>query len=383
MLTLLLALALQTGSKADDDVPAARFEELRGDLEQLAERYHLPGLSAAVVQHGKVVWSVGLGYADLEEGVWAAPDTRYRLASVSKPFAAVLVLQLVEQEKLALDAPMKDFHVPTWFAPDPARYAAKPILLRHVLSHTSDGERPGEVYAYDGNIYSDLTWVLEEVTRTAYPRLLEERIFAPAGMERSLPGHTRAGATVLEELARPYRWNGDVFERTTWQMMDPDPALELADMGPVYAMPPEALARRKEWLGEGFLHCNAVSAAGEATSTVLDLARFDIALDAGKLLSAESRERMWTPDTKPDGTPQPYALGWFVETIAARRVLWHYGWLPPGVSALYLKVPERELTFLLLANSDGLSRDFAWTREGVRASPFARAFLARCGLDGR
>jgi CubicO group peptidase (beta-lactamase class C family) len=147
-------------------------------------------------------------------------------------------------------------------------------------------------------------------------------------------------------------------------------------------MPTEALARRKELLGDGFMHLNAVSAAGEATSTVLDLARFDIALDEGKLISAASRELMWTPRVV-DGTPLAYALGWFVEEFEGRQAVWHYGWLPPGVSALYLKLPREELTFLLLANSDGLSRDFGWSREGVRASPFARAFLARFRAEGR
>ena len=366
-------------------LPAARCEELRAKLEELMERFHLPGMSAAIVHRRGVAWSAGLGYADLEQGVWAAPDTRYRLASVSKPFAAVLTLQLVEQGKLVLDAPMKDFWIPKWFAPDPARYRERPVLLRHVLEHTSEGvqgeDEPGEAYAYNGNVFSDLTWVLEGVTRTAYPQLLEQRVFAPAGMERSLPGHTRAGATELGELARPYRWTGSEFERTTWQMMDPDPALERADFGPIFEMSAEAVAARKELLGEGFMHLNAVSAAGEATSTVLDLARFDIALDEGRLLSAESRERMWTPRRTEKGAALPYALGWFVEEIAGRKVIWHYGWLPPGVSALYLKVPAAELSFFLLANSDGLSASFAWTREGVRASPFARAFLSSFELD--
>lgn len=376
MAALLLSLALlQTPTR---ELPPAKFETLKFALEELAERYHLPGLSAAVVHERKLVWSTGIGYADLDGDVWAAPETRYRLASVSKPFAAVLALQLVEERKLALDAPMKDFWIPTWFAPDPVRYREQPITVRHVLEHTSEGT-PGQRHAYNGNVYADLTYVLEGATRTAYPRLLEERVFARAGMERSLPGHTKAGSIELEELAIPYRWDGAEYARTSWQMMDPDPRLDLANFEP-YVMPPEALTRRKQLLGDGFMHLNAGSAAGEVTSTVLDLARFDIALDEGLLLSEESREQMWTPRVV-DGHPLPYALGWFVEEFAGRKVLWHYGWLPPGVSALYLKVPAAEFSFFLLANSDGLSATFPWTREGVRASPFARAFLAEFGLD--
>ncbi|MSR62604.1 MAG: class A beta-lactamase-related serine hydrolase [Planctomycetes bacterium] len=361
------------------ELPAAKCAEFEGALERLAEQYHVPGMSAALVHHRALAWSHGFGYADLEQGVWATPETRYRLASVSKPFAAVLVLQLVEQGKLSLDAPLKDFWIPRWFAPDPARYREQPILLRHVLSHTSEGV-PGDAYSYSGNIYSDLTWVLEQVTHVAYPRLLQERVFDRAGMERSVPGHVRPGTAELVELAKPYRWDGTDHVRGTWQMMDPDPALDLSEFAPVLRMPDEMQAQRRELLGDGFLHLNAVCAAGEATSTVLDLAKFDIALDEGRLLDAASRERMWTPAASSSGKKLPYALGWFVEEIAGRKVMWHYGWLPPSVSALYVKVPEAELTFVLLANNDKLSDGFSWTAQGVRASPFARVFLETFGL---
>ena len=68
----------------------------------------------------------------------------------------MLVLQLVEQGKLALDAPMKDFRNYHWFAPDPKRYREQPITVRHVLTHTSENV-PGDAYAYNGNTYFDLT----------------------------------------------------------------------------------------------------------------------------------------------------------------------------------------------------------------------------------
>jgi len=375
---LLSAAALGHASQQNPEADP-RIAQLQVELERLAEQYHIPGMSAALVQRRALAWSRGFGYADLEQGVWAAPETRYRLASVSKPFAAVLTMQLVEQGELSLEAPMKDFQVPRWFAPDPARYREQPILLRHVLTHTSEGV-PGDAYSYNGNIFSDLTWVLEEVARTPYPRLLQERIFDRAGMERSVPGHVRPGTKELAELARPYRWDGKEHVLATWQMMDPDPALDLAGFDPVLRMPEEALAARKQLLGDGFMHLNAVNAAGEATSTVLDLAKFDIALDENRLLRAESKERMFTPAVSNAGQTLPYALGWFVEEIEGRKVMWHYGWLPPSVSALYVKVPAAELTFVLLANNDRLSYSFSWTREGVRASPFARAFLRTFGL---
>src|SRR6185503_9179896 len=262
-----------------------------------------------------------------ENEVWAEPGTRYRIASVSKPFAAVLLLQLVEQGKVSLDAPMKDFRIVPWFAPDPARYREQPILLRHVLTHTSEGV-PGDAYSYNGNIFVDLTWVLEQVTRTAYPRLLQERIFDPLGMAHTTPGHTRPGTTELVELVHPYTCDHEDFVPSKFQMADPDPALDLAIFDPVITMPEESVAARKRLLGDGFMHLNGVSTSAGIITTVLDLAKFDIALDEDRLLRKETKERMWTNAVSNSGKTLPYALGWFVEEIDGRKVIWHYGWLP-------------------------------------------------------
>jgi hypothetical protein len=85
---------------------------------------------------------------------------------------------------------------------------------------------------------------------------------------------------------------------------------------------------------------------------------------------------MFTAFVNSKGDTLPYGLGWFVEHVAGTRVIWHFGWYPPTISALYVKVPERRLTLLLLANCDALSAHMTWTADGVRASPFARLFLA-------
>lgn len=361
--------------------PAADLEAFGSALEELQAAREIPGMSAALVHRRRVVWSRGFGLADLEAGTFATPRTRYRIASVSKPFAAVLVMQLVEAGRLSLDAPVQGFRIPRWFAPDPARYQEQPTLVRHLLSHTSEGV-PGASYAYNGNAFGDLTWVLEQAAGTSYPRLLEERVFAPLGMEDSFPGHTRAGETRLIELTRVYDFDGLVNVPGTLQIIDPDPALPLDGFGPVLVMPAEAVQARRELLGERFTHWNGVTAAAGIVSSVLDLAKFDAALDEGRLISAESRELLFTPTVLADGRASPYGLGWFVEEVDGQRVVWHYGWLPPTVSALYVKLPERELTFLLLANCDRLSADMPWTREGVRASPFARAFLERFAAAG-
>ncbi|MFQ5796391.1 MAG: serine hydrolase domain-containing protein [Candidatus Bipolaricaulia bacterium] len=72
----------------------AQFET---ELDDLRNKLKIPAFSAAIVKDQQLVWAKGFGYADLENQIEAAPDTPYRLASVTKPFAAILIMQLVEE----------------------------------------------------------------------------------------------------------------------------------------------------------------------------------------------------------------------------------------------------------------------------------------------
>ena len=112
---------------------------------------------------------------------------------------------------------------------------------------------------------------------------------------------------------------------------------------------------------------------------VVDLARsaafYDAALSAHVLLRSETQESAWTPFRNNSGQEIPYGLGWFVQTLDGDRVLWHYGLWGNSFSSLILKVPSRQLTLILLANSDGLSARFPLAAGDVTVSPFASAFL--------
>jgi hypothetical protein len=110
-------------------------------------------------------------------------------------------------------------------------------------------------------------------------------------------------------------------------------------------------------------------------STVLDLAKYSIALDKNLIVSAESKEKMFTRNISNSGTPLPYGLGWFVQPSSAGKLVWHYGWQPDAYTSLILKVIDKDLTLVLLANSDGLSASFKLGEGNVFNSPFAMSFL--------
>jgi hypothetical protein len=108
---------------------------------------------------------------------------------------------------------------------------------------------------------------------------------------------------------------------------------------------------------------------------VRDLARFDAALDDRVLLRGESLSLAWTNTVSSAGTTMPFGLGWFVQSYNGVRIVWHFGLLPDSYSSLVLKVPDRNLTLILLANSDGLSAGFSLADGDVTSSLFARMFL--------
>lgn len=122
-------------------------------------------------------------------------------------------------------------------------------------------------------------------------------------------------------------------------------------------------------------HAFTLSSTSGLAASAPDVARFSMALDDGRLLSGEMRARAWTAPSGSDGRVLPYSLGWFVQEHRGHQIVWHYG---QGLesSSLIVKIPERRVTFVLLANSDGLSR---WRNLGddgdVSASPAAMLFM--------
>ncbi len=329
-----------------NDLPAFARE-----LDSLRTAARIPGLSAAVVKDGEVIFARGFGYADLERQVPAAPETPYDIASVTKPISAVVALRLVEEGLLDLDRPMAQYS--EWegfcrdFSEQPSIFAqglrceSPQHSLRHLLTHTAIGD-PGEQFSYNPVLYSWASRPMMEAAGTPFSQLVEKYVFQPAGMARS--ARTNRDLPLREDLAAaiaiPYHVDSA-------GMMVRSPA--------------------REAQGDG--------AAGGVISTVLDLARFDAALDRGELISPASYTAMMRPMRSRTGEPLPYSLGWFAQRHAGHELRWHSGWWDDAYSALYLKVPDENLTLILLANSEGVWWDNPLDSAQVQQSSFARAFF--------
>ncbi|HSK81080.1 MAG TPA: serine hydrolase domain-containing protein [Thermoanaerobaculia bacterium] len=308
-------------SESDVEAFARTVDELRGEM-------RIPGLSVAVARDGRILLSRGFGWSDVERQVAASPETLYPIGSITKTFTSTLMLQLVEQGRLDLEAPVSR-HV-TWQVP-------ADVHVRHVLSHTSEGE-PGERFIYSER-FNWLDNVVESATKGSFPLLLKEGVLQPAGLTNTFggTGDGAADAAAHPGLATPYVWEDGRQVRS-----------EFPPMG---------------------LH----SSSG-LHSTVLDLVAYSAALDDGRLLRAETRERAFSPTVSTQGGALPYGLGWFTQQVAGERVVWHGAWWPRAFSGMLLKVPEKRLTLAVLANSDALSAPQLGASNAL-LFPIANAFL--------
>ncbi|WP_126246309.1 serine hydrolase domain-containing protein [Chitinophaga rhizosphaerae] len=370
-LLLTVALAAAGQQSANDRVSrlgdSAFLTSFRQKIEQYRKRYHIPGLSVGIVANGRLAWSQGFGFADIGNGIVPDEHTNYQVASVTKTFGAVILMQLVYEGKLSINDPINKYGIQLG-----ARWGSDPrIKLKHLLTHTAAGNdfngfRPGRKFIYNGGWYNQLRRPIEQASGQTFAELIMERIVRPLGMSQTAPSPDDPASFRLTgfdstafagTMALPYDWNKK--ERK--------------------------LERVKNF------HYGFGPAAG-LVSNVADLAKYAVAIDERQFLTPAQWDTMWTPFVTPKGRSIQYGQGWFTTKYKGEKVVWHTGWWY-GYSALFLMVPRRKLTFIVLGNSQDVSRPFyhivqpatflparrAPFRKNlvnrVEASDFARAFL--------
>ena len=347
LLTLVAVASLLLGTMASArqsiDLGSSAFESY---LELLRQQTGIPAISGALVQDGAIVWERGLGFADLEARIRATPDTRYAVADLTQMFSAVLLLQCVEQRHLSLDAPLGTYGVAV---------SDNGATLRQLLSHTSP-VNAGSGFRYDLERYSRLTGIVEHCAPQLFRKSLAHRLLERLSMIDSVPGRDLASASVVPD---------ELFHSADLTRY----ARSLERMAIPYKVDKRGRATRTQLAAEG------INAASGLISTVRDLARFDAELDSSLLLQGETLATAWSQAQLVDRPAAPTGLGWFVQHYKGTKVVWHFGVVPNGYSALFVKVPARRATMILLANGDGLAIPFQLEAGDVTRSPFASLFL--------
>jgi len=332
----LITLATSCGGDDITSAPAASVPEFEQRLEELRASSHIPAITAVISNGQAIVWTKAYGMSDITTQRAAADTTVYHLASLTKPFAATVLLQLVEEGKVSLDDPISMYGINL---PGPAGTV---IRVRHLLSHTSEGV-PGSVYSYNGDRFALLEAVIAQAAGKPLDAALQERIITPLGLHRTAPNPQSAsfGVSGLNKTA---------FESN--------------------------MARGYSWSGEYHLtaYPTSFSPAAGLTASALDVAAFSMALDRDALLQPATKALAYAPVVTPGGQISPYGLGWFSTDYKGVRIIWHYGlWV--ANSSLIIKVPDRGLTFVVLANTDGLSSPYPLASGKLARSPWARLFL--------
>lgn len=204
------------------------------------EALHVPGVSIAVIHNGKVAWARGFGVASLG-GPPVTADTLFQAASISKPVSAVAIMHLVQAGKLTLDTDINDY-LKSWKLPGNEFTQEANVTLRGLLTHSAgvtvhgfpgyeagtplptvvqilNGEPPannapirvntvpGKTWRYSGGGYTIAQQAVSDVTRVAYPKLMQDLVLGPFGMKHSTYEQPLP-PKLLAKVATPYRSDG-------------------------------------------------------------------------------------------------------------------------------------------------------------------------------
>lgn len=335
-LGLSLATALTPGLARAQDL-AQRLDRF---VRAYAEQREFSG-AALVARSGEVVYRAGFGLANVEWDVPNTPDSKFRIGSLTKQFTAAIVLGLVEDGSLRLDAPVREY-LPGYPVPQ-----GDQITIHTLLTHTSglpsytdlpdfadeysrDPRSPEEIvgltssrplefepgtrFRYSNSGYVLLGWIIEEITGRPYDRVLRERILEPLGLDDTGYDHEsevrRRGAFGYTRTLTGYK-------------------------------------------NARYLDTSLPHAAGMMYSTVDDLFRWTRALHAGEVFrNPESATRMFTPEL------EGYGYGVVVrerpvgESGDSVTVIEHSGGIF-GFAATLRYLPDDDHTIVLLDNTSG------------------------------
>lgn len=318
---------------------------LQGQIKKAAVDLGLPGFVAGVVRNGKLDMVQAEGFANLEKQTPMSRDHIFYVASLTKTFTAVMMMQYAQEKKISLDDYLLDYPFLS-VGLTPNRLLDPDIRLKHVLSHTSEGT-PGDNFVYSGNRYNFVYGVFEKMSGNTHhydacAQEFKKRIADPLNLSSTLSGYP-------VDKTDPH-----IPRVVTAYLLDKTHTNATVDTG--------APSATTHFPATGLL------------TTVDDLARYMIALDENALLTSESYSYMTRPFVLNDGRRSPYGLGWSTQVIGGQSVHWHYGY-GDSFSALLIRIPREKVSFILLSNTGAASAPFLLGYGNLLTSPFAVDFL--------
>ena len=333
VLILLNPACTQPQVKNDTTSTIHKINELVG----LYSEYGLLNGAVLVADQGAVIYKNGLGLANMEWDIPNKTDTKFQIASMTKGFTALLIMQLVAENKLELHTPISSY------LPDYPKENGDQITIHHLLTHSagigrdrSNEEKhnqpeamvhqfasvpleftPGERFEYSNSGYTLLGYLIETLTEKSYEDVLQERIFKPLKMKNS--GYYRH-RTLIKNMASGYNKGfGDYFNS------------DRSDETTAYA-------------------------AGAIYSTVEDLFIWDQALNTETLLPKKYRDLIFKKHSIDSDEGAHYGYGWEIidkpigTTSETIETIGHSGSID-GFRSLYTRIPSRNASIIILNNT--------------------------------
>ncbi len=348
-MVLSLLSSLMSSARAEPVVePRDPYTEIARRLEPWItaelQQKGIPALSIALVDNDRIVWARGFGFADPQKRTPATADTVYRVGSVSKLFTDLAVMQLVEQGRLDLDAPVIDY-LPGFTPLNPFKV---PITLRQLMSHRSGLVREPPA----GHYFDPATPSLDDVVRSLSKTTL---VFKPGTRTKySNAGVTVVGAIVEKTAKEPFAGAVDralfrplAMTRTSFE---PGPAIaaEMAQ-GLMWTYDGQTIKTPTFLLGTG--------PAGNLVSSVTDLAHFLSFLFAEgragqtSVIKAETLKAMIEPQLGKAGESPGFGLGFAISRLEKERRIGHNGAIY-GFATEVQALPESKLGAIVVASAD-------------------------------
>ncbi len=336
-------------------------------LQAFMARGAASGAQVAIGWNGRVVYERGVGLADRERQLEVTPAMRFRIGSVTKQFTSALVLRRAERGIFDLDAPAAPL------LPE-APWRDRPVLLRHLLNHTSGIPNYTE---------AGPRWQRQEAqpfpADSLYALLRDtEPLFEPGAQWRySNSGYWLLGRILERQSGRP--WGTLVVE----ELAAPLGLASIAPCPDSPQLPRDALGYARRAGSFVLAEPTDMShpfAAGALCSTASDLVRWTFALHGGRVIGAQMLARMTTPDSLTNGSPQRYGYGVMTARLGAHPAIAHNGGINGFGSHLGFWKNDG-LVVAVLVNTegpmaDGLFLDLSSTLLGV-PRPQPRAAPAR------
>ena len=323
--------------------PNAKFEALAALTEAKMREYHVPGVAIGVLDNG-VITSRGLGITNVNNPLPVTAETVFPIASISKTFAATMVMRLVEQGKIDLKAPVRKY-LPDFKVRD--ENVSRDVTVWNLLTHTAGWEGqvsgpergedtlrnfvatvmpdlmqvapPSAAWSYNNAGFSMSGRVIEAVTGTSINRAIDNLVFQPLGLKH-------AGTTAGDFIVHPFavgHINGRDDEAGMMRPFSPSVSVTAGGVGLCVN---DLLAYARFHLGDG------------------------IAPNGERLLSRASLEMMRTTQLHKQSTDDDIGLAWHLRNVGPIRVAAHGGTLGGHILLLEL-VPERNFAIGILTNS--------------------------------